>query len=86
MELFNFIGIIGGFLFFIKVGIHIYIKTKMYKKFALGDIGRYTNPLFFFPITESVNEKLKFYKKGGNIIYFISIMSILIFLAAKLLS
>jgi hypothetical protein len=80
MNLLDTFGIAGVLLFFGKIGIHIYIKRSLDKKFRFGAFGQFTNPVFFFPITDDVGNNLKLAKRVGNITYFISVGLILIFL------
>ena len=79
MNLVDTFGVVGILLFFIKIGIHIYIKRKVDKKFHLGALGPFTNPVLFSPITDDVAGYLKPVKSVGNVIYLISITLILVF-------
>jgi hypothetical protein len=76
----NIIGLIGSFLLLIKIGIHIYIKLKVDKKFYVGASGHFLNPTLFLPIFDDVVGYPRALKKVGNLFYLISIVSILVFL------
>lgn len=80
MTLLDILGLIGSLLFFIKIGIHIYIRRMVDKEFDLGAFGQYTNPVLFFPITDEVTGTLKSLKTTGNILYLIAIILILTFI------
>jgi len=83
MNFFDTLGAIGALLFFLKMGIHIYINRTLDKKFPLGALGQYTNPIFFLPIMDDLTGKLYIMKKIGNIIYVGAVLMILIFLIAN---
>lgn|GEM_PF-3969057 len=74
------IGIIGAFLFFIKIGIHAYIKHTLDKKYSFSTFGQFTDLFFFLPIMDDVGKKLNNAKKIANVIYVIAIVLIVIFL------
>lgn len=80
MNFVDIFGVIGILLFFIKIGIHIYVKRKVDKDFHLGALGQFTNPVLFFPITDDVVGYLKLVKRAGNVIYLAAIILILTFL------
>ena len=80
MNLTDTVGVVGIIFLFIKIGIHIYIKRKVDKKFRVGAFGQFTNPILFFPITDIVSGYLKPVRILGNITYIIAIILILIFL------
>lgn len=79
MNIVDIIGIVGALLFFIKLGIHIFIKRKVDKKFGYGSLGHFTNPVLFFPITDDVTGYLKSVKKVSNFTYIIALVLIVIF-------
>ena len=79
MKLIDLLGVLGCFLFLIKIAVHIYIKYKLDKKLDLGPSGNMLNPIFFLPIFYDAAGYLKSLKKIGNIMYIVSILLILIF-------
>ncbi len=79
MGFINTLGVAGVLLFFIKIGIHIYIKRRVDKKFHYGAFGQFTNLVLFFPITDQVRGRLKLLKIVGNIGYLAAIVLILVF-------
>ncbi len=80
MNIFDILGAVGGILFFIKVGIHVLLKYEADKKFRLGAFGQYTNPMFFLPIFDDVQNRFKILKRIGNLFYFVSLLLLVIFL------
>jgi len=78
MKITETIGVIGCFLFLLKIAIHIYIKRKVDKKFDIGPSGHMLNPVLFLPIFDDVVGYPKALKNFGNLIYFVSIILILI--------
>jgi len=76
----NTAGVIGSFLFLIKIVIHIFVKRKVDKKFYIGASGHFLNPTLFLPIFDDAVGHLKAARKIGNLFYFVSIILILIFL------
>lgn len=74
------IGIIGALLFFLKIGIHVFIEWKSDKKFELGTFMNPTNLSMVFPIFSNVVSGLKNVKRIGNVIYIISLVLITVFL------
>jgi hypothetical protein len=82
MKFIDIIGVSGIILFFIKVVIHIYIKRNLNSKFSAGAFGQFTNPVLFWPITDSVTENLRIIKTIGNVIYIVAIILIVLFLVA----
>jgi hypothetical protein len=85
MTITDWLGVVGSLLLLIKIGIHMYIKRSVGKKFPLGSLGRYINPIFFLPITDDV-VSLNFQKRIGNVSYVISLVFIVIFLIGNLLA
>jgi hypothetical protein len=79
MGLIDIIGYTGMSLFFIKLGLHIYIKRQADKKFDFGAFGQYSNPVLFFPVTDEVAGKLKILKKIANVIYVTAILLMIVF-------
>jgi hypothetical protein len=79
MDLIDILGYIGMSLFFIKLGLHIYIKRRVDKKFDFGAFGQYSSPVLFFPVTDEVAGKLKILKKIANVIYVIAILLVIVF-------
>jgi hypothetical protein len=73
------LGVVGSLLFLSKIGVHIFIKRKVDKKFHIGASGRFLNPVLFLPIFDDVVGGLKPIKRVGNLIYVIAIVLILIF-------
>jgi len=73
-------GVVGCVLLFVKIGIHIFIKRKVDKKFDIGPSFGMLNPELFAPIFDDVVGYSKALRKFGNIIYLVSIILILIFI------
>ena len=80
MNWINNIGVVGSLLFLVKIGVHIYIKSKIDKKFHVGASGHFLNPVLFLPIFDDAVGPLKPLKKAGNLAFIIAIILILIFL------
>lgn len=79
MRLTDILGVIGCFLFLIKIAVHIYIQYRRSKKFDAGPSGGMLNPILILPIFDGVDGYLKTLKRVGNLMYFVSIVLILIF-------
>jgi hypothetical protein len=81
--MFETIGVIGGFLFFVKIFIQLYIRKPIGEKNVLGALqGHFSDPMLILPIFEDVPDKLRGLKKLGNILYAVSIISLVLFLIA----
>lgn len=76
----NTAGVIGSFLFLIKIAIHIYIKRQIKEKFYVGASGDFLNPILFLPVFDDAIGYLKVVKIVCNLIYLVSIILITIFL------
>lgn len=77
------LGFIGGWLFLLKVILHIYLMSRIDKDFAEAVLFR-VNSLqrgkTFLPFTANVPEKYKIFKIIINVLYAISLVLIAIFL------
>jgi hypothetical protein len=69
-----------SFLLLIKIIIHAFIKQSIDKKYFVGAFGQFSDFSLFFPILNKVGNKLKPAKIIANIIYFIAIAPISIYL------
>jgi len=78
----NTIGVIGGLLFFLKFFLHLYLMTKVDKKFLREALVSTSVERFqtFFPFFADVPKKLKWLKLLTNIIYGVSMSLIIIFI------
>ena len=79
MDIFGIIGLIGGLLFFLKVLIHVYIVYVTTGKFPLG-LGAFTPFYYFAPIVRNVEKKYQSLKLIANVMYWVSITLMVIFL------
>jgi len=80
MRWIDILGVIGCVLLIVKIGIHLFIKRKIDKKFDIGPSFNMLNPELFAPIFDDVTGYSKVLRKFGNIIYLISIVLILIYI------
>ena len=66
--------------FFVKILLHLYIEMVSYEKPSTHIPGYYNNYIYVLPIWDRVPPQYKVLKLVANILYTISIVTILIFL------
>jgi len=74
------IGVLGAFLFLIKIIIHAIVKQLLDKTYFSDSFGQFRDFALFFPILIQVPKKLKPVKIIANIFYFIAILLIATYL------
>ena len=76
----NGIGIIGAFLFLIKIFLHMYLKSKTSNPISVLSVGRFSPPELFIHYFDDAPHGYKWLKKTVNIIYAVALLCIGIFL------
>lgn len=74
------IGIVGGILFFVKILMQLYIESVCYEKVSTQVAGLYINFKYFLPIWDRVPPKYKSLKLVTNILYWVAVLCMIIFL------
>lgn len=82
MAWWGIVGIVGALMQLLKIGIHIYIKSSIDRKFDIGPSGNMLNPELFLPIFDDVEGGMKVVKKVGNALFVVSSILLLVFLIA----
>ena len=76
----SIIGVIGGILFFIKVFLHVYLRSKTKNPISVLSLGRYSPIELFINYFDDAPKGYQWLKKIINIVYAISIVCIVVFL------
>ena len=73
------IGVVGGILFFVKIIMQLYIESVNYEKVNTRIPGYYNNFIYALPIWDRVPLKYNTLKLVTNIVYWVSVLCIIIF-------
>ena len=74
------IGAIGAIIFFIKIFLNIYLKSKTNKPISILQLGRFSPPQLFIHYYDDAPKGFKWLKTTINVLYAIAVILIVIFL------